>query len=490
MTLIIKSKDETSAFLIGEQAIVTEIAKCFQFQPDGYMFMPGYRMGYWDGWIYPVNKKTGEFKKGLAGAIIRKAKERGYECVLCEDDFKYLDKKLDTCELDNISTGQGDLINPYDFQLSGVEYALTNKRCIIESPTGSGKSLMQYILLRSLLNTNNYKKVLFIVPTVSLVTQLYGDFGDYSNEDSSFNHEELCHKIAEGSDKNSHKQVYISTWQSLQNIKDKKYFQEFDAVIVDECHTAKAATITRIMEAAVNATIKIGFTGTLDDCTMNRNILLGMFGDVFRTATTKELMDRGILASLLVKSITLQHKGHIPKMEYAEEIDYLVGHEKRNNLIVNLTATLNGNSLILFERVEKHGKVLYKQIQEKYPDRDVYLIYGGVKSGKREEIRKLLESKENAIIIASYQTFQAGINIKKLHNVVFASPSKSKIRVFQSIGRGLRTHSTKEKAILYDISDDLRGNRTLINHTLRHFKSRLEMYINEKFNIKFIEMDI
>ena len=260
--------------------------------------------------------------------------------------------------------------------------------------------------------------------------------------------------------------------------------------LVSNCHTAKAATITRIMEAATNATIKIGFTGTLDDCVMNKNILLGMFGDVFRTATTKELMDRGILAELKVKSITLRHLGNIPKMEYAEEIDYLVSHEKRNRLIVNLTTSLEGNSLILFERVEKHGKVLYKQIQERFPDKDVYLIYGGVKSTKREEIRKLLEHKENAIIIASYQTFQAGINIKKLHNVIFASPSKSKIRVFQSIGRGLRTHATKSEAVLYDISDDLRCGRKALNYTLSHFKSRLEMYVAEKFNIKFIEMDI
>ena len=490
MTLIIKSKDETTAFLEGPADVISEIAKCFQFQPEGYMFMPGYRMGYWSGWIYPVNKKTGEFKKGLAGSIIRTAISRGYDCVLCEEDFEYLDKKLDTCDLDNISTEPGDLIKPYDFQLAGVEYALTNKRCIIESPTGSGKSLMQYMLLRSLMNANNYKKILFIVPTVSLVTQLYGDFGDYSNQDATFNHEEICHKIAEGSDKSSDKQVYISTWQSLQNIKGKQYFQEFDVVIVDECHTAKAATITRIMEAATNATIKIGFTGTLDDCTMNQNILLGMFGDVYRTATTKELMDRGILSTLVVNSITLKHLGKIPIMEYAEEIDYLVSCQRRNNLIVNLSAGLSGNSLILFERVEKHGKVLYKQLQEKYPDKDVYLIYGGVKSGKREEIRKVLEHKENAIIIASYQTFQAGINIKKLHNVIFASPSKSKIRVFQSIGRGLRTHSTKSEAVLYDISDDLRSNRKMLNHTLRHFKARLEMYINEKFNIKFIELEL
>ena len=487
MTLIITSTDETFAKLSGDITEISRVSSHFQFQPPGYQFTPIYQMGIWDGYIYPINKKNGEFKKGLFGSIIEVCKELQIDVILDKHDFAYIDDTLNLCAIDVISDGAGTLITPYDYQIAGAEYVLKNKRCIIESPTGSGKSLLQYMIIRTLLN-NNYKKILIIVPTVNLVSQLYTDFIDYSELDD-FSTEDTCHQIAEGAKKNSDKKVYISTWQSLQNIKDKKYFEEFDAVLVDECHTAKGNAIVKILDKSKNAKIKCGFTGTLDASLLNKNILLGLFGNVYVTATTKELMDRGILATLLIKNINLIH-GYQPSMEYSEELDYLVSHEKRNKLITNLSASLDGNTLILFQLVEKHGKVLYSMLKEKYPDKEIYLIYGGVKSNKREEIRKLLETKDNAIVIASYQTFQAGINIKKLHNVIFASPSKSKIRVFQSIGRGLRVHNSKEKAVLYDISDDLRGDKKTPNHTLRHFYERLEMYIKEEFNIKFTELEI
>lgn len=490
MSLIIKSSNESTAYLVGDSSEILYLSKQLEFQPDGYRFMTGFIYGYWDGYIRPINAKTGEFNKGLVSTILKTAKSHNIQCEMCPIDFKYLSDIISICNIDNISNGDSVSIEPYDFQINGVNHILKNKRCIIESPTGSGKSLMQYITVKSMLDSHKYNKVLIIVPTVSLVTQLYGDFLDYSENDDTFNAENICHTIAEGSPKKADKPLYISTWQSLQHIKDKKYFEEFDVIMVDECHTASAKSITNIMEYAINATIKVGFSGTLKDCKMDKTALFGLFGDVYKTATTKELMDRGILATLIVKNIQLKHRESIPPMEYKEEINYLVSHEKRNNFIIKLAASLEGNTLILFELVQKHGKVLYADIKEKYPDKDIYLIYGGIKSGKREEIRKLLETKENAIIIASYQTFQAGINIKKLHNIIFASPSKSKIRVFQSVGRGLRTHSTKNEAVLYDISDDLSGTRKLQNHTLRHFESRLEMYNAEEFNIKSIKLTI
>lgn len=488
MMLTITSKNESIAMLSGDRNSILELSAHFQFQPDGYQYSPMYQMGIWDGYIYPINKKTGEFRKGLVGEIIRVGKNLNIDIILCEDDFAYLDEYIPLCDLSNIMAG-AHRIDPYDYQIAGASYALKNKRCIIESPTGSGKSLLQYMIVKTILQ-NNYKKILIVVPTVSLVEQLYGDFCDYSLKDDSFNSDELCHKISEGAHKKSNKQVYISTWQSLQNIKDKKYFEEFDAVLVDECHLAKGNSITKILEKSSNAKIKCGFTGTLESSPLHRTVIVGLFGDVYRTATTKELMDRGILSELIVKSILLKHKEHLPPFEYTEELEYLVSHQKRNNLICNLSAGLKGNTLILFQLVEKHGKVLNKILTESYPDKDIYLVYGGVKSGKREEIRKLLETKDNAIVIASYQTFQAGINIKKLHNVIFASPSKSKVRVFQSIGRGLRIHGEKDKATLYDFADDLRGNRKIPNHTLRHFKERVDMYKSEEFNIKHVEMEL
>ena len=202
------------------------------------------------------------------------------------------------------------------------------------------------------------------------------------------------------------------------------------------------------------------------------------------------MQQRGILSELLVKSIIFKHSGNIPALEYKDEMNYIVSHEKRNKFICSIPEVAKGNTLILYELVGKHGKPLFKMMKEKYPDRDIFIVNGEIKAKEREEIRKSVEHKNNCIVIASYKTFQEGINIKKLHNVVFASPSKSKIRVFQSIGRGLRTHSSKNKAILYDLADDMRSGRKQLNYTLKHFKERIEMYSKEEFKIKYIEMEL
>ena len=476
-------KDQSTATLEGDESLKKAVMMKFRFRPDGYQFAPNYQFGIWDGWIYPIKPHTFNFGKGLINEIIRKNSNIKFNII---NNNKNIDLKL--CETNNISNGK-DNITPYDYQISGAEYILNNKSGIIESPTGSGKSLLQYMIVKSLLN-KGFKKILILVPTVSLVDQLFGDFKDYSFLDDSFDTDNNCHLISGGKEKSSDKPIYISTWQSIYKIKDKKYFKEFDAVLVDECHLAPSKSISNILMSCINAIVKGGFSGTLEDTEDNMISLLGLFGDVFKTATTRQLMDRGILSDILVKTLILKHTHNNGFMEYKDEIDYLVSHEKRNKLITNLASSLDGNTLILFDLVQKHGKVLLKILKDKYPDKDIYYVSGEVKKTKREEIRKLLEDKDDAIIIASYKTFQAGINIKRLHNVIFAAPSKSKIRIFQSIGRGLRTHSTKSYATIYDLCDDLRCNTKRENYALQHFRKRVELYKKEEFKMQLIELDI
>jgi len=145
--------------------------------------------------------------------------------------------------------------------------------------------------------------------------------------------------------------------------------------------------------------------------------------------------------------------------------------------------------LVLFQYVAKHGRPLYEQIKESCPEKDVYFIYGGTDTDLREKIRKVMEKKDNAVIVASYGTFSTGISIRKLHNIVFASPSKSRIRVLQSIGRQLRKSEHKEKARLYDISDDICWKKYK-NHTYRHYEERLKLYRTEKFSHRTIHINI
>ena len=162
---------------------------------------------------------------------------------------------------------------------------------------------------------------------------------------------------------------------------------------------------------------------------------------------------------------------------------------QRNAFVKNLTLSLKGNSLVLFNLVEKHGKVLFKMIEAEKGNRKVFFVYGGTDVEVRESIRAITEEENDAIIVASYGTFSTGINIRNLHNVIFASPSKSRIRNLQSIGRGLRKGDNKESAVLFDISDDFRVGK-FTNFTLKHFVERVKIYEDEKFTYKFYNIEL
>jgi superfamily II DNA or RNA helicase len=264
----------------------------------------------------------------------------------------------------------------------------------------------------------------------------------------------------------------------------KKYFAQFDFIIGDEAHTFKAKSLTAIMTKLINCDVRIGTTGTLDDSKVNKLVLEGLFGPVFKVISTKELIERKQLADFKIKCIVLKYPEAICKavkgFAYPDEMNFIVGYEGRNNFIRDLAISLNGNSLILFTYVEKHGKILYDLLTEKAKGRKIFFIHGGVEAEDREAVRHITEQENDAIIVASYGTFSTGVNIRNLHNIIFASPTKSKIRSLQSIGRGLRLGDNKTSATLYDIADDLRyGPYT--NFTLKHYEERIKIYSEEKF---------
>ena len=372
---------------------------------------------------------------------------------------------------------RGNPIELRDYQIDAVEYGIKSNRALLVSPTASGKSLIIYSLVRY------YKmmglKTLILVPTTSLVEQMYSDFKDYGW--SSDNH---CQKIYQGHDKNVSKDVVISTWQSIYKMK-KEYFKDFGCVIGDEAHLFKSKSLTNIMTKLVDCKYRFGLTGTLDGTQTHRLVLEGLFGAVEKVVSTKELMDNKTLANLNIECIVLKHKEEDCKLvkdySYAEEIDYLVLQPDRNNFITRLCNNLKGNTLCLYQLVEKHGKPLYELMKDF--DRKVFFVYGGTDAKTRNDIRGIVEKEKNAIIIASYGTFSTGINIRNINNVVFSSPSKSRIRVLQSIGRGLRTSASKDSIRLFDLSDDL-SYKSKVNFTLNHFNERLNIYNEEQFNYK------
>ena len=257
----------------------------------------------------------------------------------------------------------------------------------------------------------------------------------------------------------------------------------------DEAHLFKSKSLVSIMTKLHHAKYRFGFTGTLDGTQTHKWVLEGLFGPSYKVTKTDELMKQGHLSQLDIQCLVLKHPPQ--KFDtYPDEIEYLIQHEQRNNFIKNLALDLKGNSLILYSRVETHGKVLYDLINKnKNSNRQVFFVHGGVDAQEREEVREITEKENNAIIVASYGTFSTGINIKNLHNVIFASPSKSRIRNLQSIGRVLRKGANKIKAILYDIADDCSTN-TKRNYTLNHFIERIKIYNEEKFNYEIITIQL
>jgi superfamily II DNA or RNA helicase len=370
---------------------------------------------------------------------------------------------------------------PRKYQVEGVYDALRHNRKLLISPTASGKSLMIYSLVRYYVDKG--QKILLVVPTTSLVEQMYKDFLDYGWDAESY-----CHRIYSGKEKTNEDPVTITTWQSVFRM-EKSFFKDYDVVIGDEAHLFKSKSLVSIMTKLEHAKYRFGFTGTLDGTQTHKWVLEGLFGPSYKVTKTDELMKQGHLSQLDIQCLVLKHSPQ--KFEtYNDEIEYLISHEQRNSFIKNLTLDLKGNTLILYSRVEAHGKVLYDLINKnKQDDRKLFFVHGGVDAEEREQVREITETENNAIIVASYGTFSTGINIKNLHNVIFASPSKSRIRNLQSIGRVLRKGANKVKAILYDIADDCTKNSKR-NYTLNHFIERIKIYNEENFNYEIITIKL
>ena len=464
----------------AESSVVQELSEHLTFDVPGAKFMPAVRNKFWDGKIRLLNALTGVTYCGLKEEIIKFCRPRDYE-VSFDDSFNPTYKIDDQLAADFIKKLSPNM-EPRDYQLEAFKHAVNNDRAVFLSPTASGKSFIIYLIARYY-----NARTLIIVPTTSLVSQLYTDFSDYG-----FRSDMHVHRIFGGQDKFSDKPITISTWQSIYQL-PKEYFKSFDVIIGDEAHQFKAKSLSTIMEKMESTRYRFGFTGTLDGSLTNEITLEGLFGPVNRVTTTKDLMDLKVVADLKLKVLILKYTKEdckiAKKFDYQKEMDFIVTHADRNKLVRNLALSLHGNTLLLFQYVDKHGQVLYDMIKSKDTDRKVFFIHGGVDAEDREAVRAIVERERGAIIVASYGTFSTGVNIRNLHNVVFSSPTKSRIRTLQSIGRGLRISGSKDTVTIYDIADDLRiGTHT--NFTIQHLAERLQIYNSENFDYKIYNMGL
>lgn len=461
--------------VIAEPSIMMELSDHLTYFADNYKFHPKYKARMWDGKIRLVNNLTGLVYSGLAQKIKKFCDARQYTFSF-DDELLYNNVSEHELRQHIQSLNIPEKYQDRDYQFESILKCLRSGRRTLLSPTSSGKSMMIYII------SQWYKehKGLIIVPTIGLVTQMESDLRDYGYTGKI--HTSIG-GLLKANDIDA--DIVITTWQSLNNGKSrmlKPWYQQFGYVFGDEAHGCKATSLIQILSSLENCKYRFGTTGTLDGQPLNEATIEGLFGPKYQSITTRELMDQGYVAKLKIKCIVLKYSDEVAKnlrgKSYDEEIKFLVSSTSRNKFIKNLTLSLTGNKLVFF-RIVDHGKILNDLISAE-SNHNVFYIDGGVNGAEREAIRKAIEDEHNATLIASLGTTSTGVSINKLHHMIAASPSKSKIKVLQSIGRMLRMHKDKEEAILYDIVDDL-SYKSHQNFTLKHFAERAKIYDSEKF---------
>jgi superfamily II DNA or RNA helicase len=483
-------------------SIAMELHEYFSFEAPGAKFMPTYKARVWDGKIRLFGLLTKELYSGLYLHLHEFCKARNYRLEKLESEYglplQTHSIKENTLEAFikalKLTDANAQPLEVYSHQFEAIFKGLRHKNKLFLSPTASGKSLIIYVMTRYLRALFKHKEeagnILIVVPTLGLLTQMYNDFKEYSQA-NGWPVDKFVSKIQAGLPKDPPTPIVISTWQGIYS-QPKAFFQRYRVVIGDEAHQYKAKSLIAIMTKATEAEWRIGTTGTLDGIETNKLVLQGLFGSVQQVATTKELQELGVLSKLSIKCIVLKYsdadRTSMSGKDYQEEIKFLIGNEKRNKFIRNLALSQKANTLVLFSRVGSHGAILSEMIKTKAATgRKVFFVHGQVDADEREAVRQITEKEANAIIVASYGTFSTGINIKNLHSVIFASPSKSKIRNLQSIGRGLRVTDGKDSCTLYDIADDLQTKKR-VNFAIKHLVERIEIYNQENFDFNIVEV--
>jgi len=452
-----------------------------------YMYHPKFRAKIWDGKVSFFNMQNKLLPVGLLPDFHRFCKQFGYKYRF-DFDTSELCNDVTIEQVESFANGlmENTRYDPYDYQIEAVTNSIRNKRGVILSPTGSGKSLTIYMTIRLLLAQDPDRKIILIVPTTSLVEQMYSDFQDYG----WLNIDYKVTKLYSGLKPDFRKSVLITTWQSIHR-KQKIFFQKYGVLMVDETHQAKALSIQSISKKCTEAEYRFGYTGTLPTNRSDLFNIHGYLGPVIFKQISKELIDRGILSKIKIVNVLLKFPESVIQKNrnrpYNEEEDTIINHVGRNKIFDLIFNNIpdGQNSLVLCRKIE-HLKMIQEHLEHVLPDKYMIVnIYGKTKPEEREAIRHLMEKESNMILVGTYATMSTGVNIRKMHNVFFASSYKSKIKVLQAIGRGLRTHSSKEKVIIWDFVDDLtwkkRTGNIGHNHTYKHYLERLKYYEEQGF---------
>ena len=452
-----------------------------------FQYHPKFKNRLWNGKVYFFSNKDYLLPIGLLPNLFRFSKKFDYKIKLDLDinslSNQYSDELIEKF-CDQIKEDYKTKYELYDYQQEALIKCIKNKRGIAQIATGGGKSLIQFYLMQFLRSKN--KKIMMIVPTVSLVNQMYSDFMDYGWYDI----DEYVEKLYSGEKPIYNKDVLITTWQSIYT-RPQSFFEQYTAIIVDEVHNAKSLSINSIMKKCINADYKYGFTGTMPKEQSDVYNIIGYIGPVLYEQISKNLIDKGVLSQIAIANLLLKYPSDMVERNknriYNEEVNTICTYSERNKVFEYLFKHMEDkqNSIILCHLID-HLKLIESYLKNHLDSKyTIYIIYGDIKPSERELIRKTMNEKSNVILLGTYSCLSTGLNINKLHNVIFASSYKSRIKVLQSIGRGLRLHESKSKMILYDLVDDMtwttRTGSIGKNHIYKHWEERLKYYDEQGF---------
>jgi superfamily II DNA or RNA helicase len=491
--IIINKLNESFVNLQGDYDELLTLKEHLTFKVPNAKFMPKVKAGIWSGDI-SLLERNGNLPIGLYPKVKELCKQLN---IPFESNFT---KTSINITEDNINSFVKEIkcnLTCRDYQIKAIIASFKQQKNIVISPTASGKSMILFLIAMLNLKINPSAKILLIVPSINLVDQMKGDFLEYGENTKL----PEIHTIYSGQERHNEYPITISTWQSLQMIQDKEFFEDFDVVLVDEVHGASNSTgqksmsmvVQKLIQACSNAKMKVGVSGTIQDEKINRLQLEGLFGKINQFTNTKELMDKGTLSKLEINFLVLNYEDKIRKqcynLPYPDEMKLITEIEQRRKFIINLAKKIKGkNVLILFRNIE-FGKMIYNDLLELELDRNIHYVSGETKGKDREETRQTSIEDTDGIIVASIGVFATGVNIPNLDYLIFAQSQKSKIKVLQSIGRVIRKSKSKNKATVIDLVDNLSWKRKQ-NFSLKHGMERMELYDKEQFEYDIKEINI
>jgi superfamily II DNA or RNA helicase len=495
-------KDEVKIRVKADPGILEEIAEKFTFLVDGYKHMPAYKAGLWDGQIRMFSSMRPTIMKGLLLELTTFCSSRGYRVNVPEPGVFPSRMREMSAVADELKSWASDVTSDQfedrEYQMESFAKLIAMERAVGLSSTSSGKTLMIYRLMRYFSELTG-KPALMVTSRTNLVVQSSKDFAIY-NPDSSFKT-----AIMKGDSKITSMRgidCVISTWQSATK-KDSDWFNQFSVIIADEAHGWDSKSCTSIMEKCTQVKYRYAFTGTLSGMKMNRLTLVGLFGPIIKISSTRERIDAGDTADLKIKCVRLSYSKEDRKfiargsydpdkrrwkpMTYQEEIDRVISHEGRMRFIVNLAKSLSGNTLVMFNRNDALGKPLHDMLLA--AGLKSTLIYGKSDDEERERAREILENGDNEIVTASIGVFSEGMSVNNIRNIICVYPMKGRVRLLQTIGRGLRKASDKDYCYFYDLVDDLRG-KSYENHLWKHSMIRCNTYDEEQLEYQWFDYNL